>query len=878
MQQPDEEPLHTEKISSIILQYPTIPVYGTPASWLSQSQLVTMASNPDDSSCDDTLSSLGDSTYDFVDDKSVVVSDDEDQSNSNQSISSNDGPEIESPNTHPQPSGFINDRPSCSHSFSMSFNPEDSLTTESQSTYGDAIRNRDGSTAEACGDVFVDQTQDREQNLEFQESNDSAGYIKGSYLMRVFEGSGVSEVLHHTHPTASPSPVVATARQSMSSSGLIPNKIFKVLYVGEPSAKDPIIQKIGSALAATLRSERVRPSRFNVVPISSFGDSMPPEVVLIDSAGLELGVDECVSASFAKRDGGNDTVSMTLSDRTLVESSWSGSKFTVTNQWKLPDIAIFYFSESDNISAKQIRRYAQSFMTRHRVPCIFISQTPLWDKPTENIALDSHTPHICLEAYGSDAKKLEILDRLPVDIRTFMSLDPRQMNRNLACLTTLYNATRVSVHCSSVMSELEENSGVRCKSHMSLASFPYFSEPQILKDFPFVRKFFASGLIFLIGFLLYQFAIATVYNIPGFSVLQPHTAGTDMTHSLMLTRPTNAAPVSQTARSSALTISTSPATRQKPVLKSDLALQTNSGIASFLSDGHAIVRNRSEQFQVNVIGDSLIVLRPPHRFTRLRRASKLFFSVLRGNSLISHEVSTLFDGVFVIKIAPENAFGVLNVSVWTNSRPKINESFNVNFGTPWFRFGRWKKTEVTVTKFLNKELVLVDTGLISLYNHTNAALRLLIDETLEKAGKFRNEAAKIGMTSLQQTTKSKDIVLAQTIGISRSISRSFRYRSLVASRQLVLYVDQLRKHLTLYTTQKSVMASRRVQQISRVAFNVDIKAFADDALKYRDRHIRVTQKKALKLWWKMRGVPKTKSGVSGKSDTRIPQSKKRTSR
>ena len=215
----------------------------------------------------------------------------------------------------------------------------------------------------------------------------------------------------------------------MISQGLVLDEPYKVLYVGDPLAKDAIMQKVGSALAATLRSEKPCPSRFNVVPISSFGDFLSPEVVLIDSTGLELSVEECHSASFAKRDGGNDTISMTLSNRTLIESYWSGSKFAITEHWKLPDIAVFYLSENDAILARQTRRFVRSFMSRHTVPCIFISQVSLWNKPAEIIALDHRTPHLCLQAHGSEKDKYEVVKRLPIDIQTFLSLDARQMNR-----------------------------------------------------------------------------------------------------------------------------------------------------------------------------------------------------------------------------------------------------------------------------------------------------------------------------------------------------------------------------------------------------------------------------------------------------------------
>ena len=887
MQQPDEEPLHTEILPSIVLQYPTIKVYGTPASWLSQSQLVTMASNPDDSSCDDTLSSLGDSTYDFVDDKSTVVSDDEDQGNSNQSVSSNDVPEIELPNNHRQRRTSINDEASRSfrsHSFSLSFNPEDSHTTESQSTYEETTRNNDGFTAEDCGDLFAAQKQKRQQNLELQEFLVPGGYSEGSHLMKVFKGTGISEVLHHTHLMTSSSQVIATARQLMTDHGLVPNEPYKVLYIGDSSAKDPIVQKIGSALAATLKSERVRRSRFNVVPISSFGDSMSPDVVLIDSTGLELSVEDCVSASFAKQDGGKDTISMTLSDQTLVKSFWSRAQFTITDEWKLPDLAVFYLSDNDNISAKQTRRFAQSFMTRHIVPSIFISQTPLWNRPMETVTfdrMDRATPHICLEAYSSDGKRFEIVDRLPIDIQTFVSIDARQMNRNLASLSMNYNISRMLKDSPVSRSELGKDSKIKTKGRASLVSFPHLGEPRILENLPFTTKALVSGLVFVLGFLLYHFALASVFNASQTSVLRQSPAGTAQSDNLVFPRPTSAVSISTSAGSSNLPSLTSPATKQHPDLRSKSALQTNTEIASFLLDGHAVVPNKSEKFKINVIGDSHIVLRPPHWFIRSRKASKLLFSVSRGNSVLTHKVSTLFDGVFAIEIPREDAYGMLNVSVWTTSKPKINENFDVEFRTPWFGFATWKKTENTITKFLRKNFISVDTIFISACKHSNAALQLFIHGAQEKAGKFRNEVGKIGMASLHRTTKSKEIVLAQTMGMSRSLTRKLGRGSLAASKKIVLYADHLCNEIVLYITQKSLMVSRQAQQLPRAAFSIDLRSFANGALEYKNGHIRATQKKALKMWWKIRGVPKhepAQVGVNGKTKARNAGSKKWTSR
>lgn len=886
MPQPDEGSLISENPPVIILRYPTIPVDGTPASWLSQSQLVTMASNPDDSSCDDTSSSLGDSTYDFIDDKSTVVSDDEDQGNSNQSVSSHDGRDVELPSNHGQRRDSTNEngrQPSRSHASLLSFDPEDSLTTESQSTYGEANRNGDGPTAAGNEEIFAGQKGDRQHTIELEESwNKSIRAtrdVEGTHTLRVFKREEISDILHHAHLPSSPTQVTATIKQTMISEGLVLDEPYKVLYVGDSLVKDPIIQKIGSALAATLRSEKPRPSRFNVVPISSFGDSLSPEVVLIDSTGLELSVEECHSASFAKRDGGNDTISMTLSNRILVESYWSGFKFAITEHWKLPDIAVFYLSENDTISAKQTRRFARSFMSRHTIPCIFISQAPLWNKPAEIIALDHRTPHLCLQAHGSDIAKYEVIKRLPIDIQTFLSLDARQMNRNLACLATTHSSSRLPDPRRSVSSDVDKDIEVKTKTRTYFGRLLGIDEPRMLKKFPFIEKTLSFGLLLLLGILFYQqFVIPTFFGASQVSILEQNPVDATGTRHPVLAKSTNS--VSVSIRGEPPKIPTSPSSSaSQHSEKSKSALQSNTEIASFILGRHALVPNNSDEFKISVIGDSHIVLRPPHWFIRSRKASKLSFSVSRGTSALSHQISTLFDGVFAIRIPRDEAYGVLNVSVWTTSKPKINESFEVDFGTYWFRFAGWKMTGHAMIGYLRKDVNLANKGFAAVYNHASTELRSLVHGAQKHTGRLRDEAGKIGLASLNQTVKTTDIVLARTLGLFRSVSKNLSRGRLAASKQFGLYAEHLRKDFILYTTSKSLTVSRHVQQLSRAA-TINIKTVAQDVFDHRNR-VRAVQKRVLKLWWKVRGVPKhglTKTGANGKLKARSSRSRKRTSR
>src|SRR5207302_4645332 len=103
--------------------------------------------------------------------------------------------------------------------------------------------------------------------------------------------------------------------------------------------------------------------------------------------------------------------------------------------WKLPPLAVVFSSEDDNMQRKTTRGYARTFMARNSVPILAISQDPLYHKLTENYTLDTRSVHMCLESQSDSKYGHLVHKRLPIDLNTFLNLDVRQMNRNLACVT-----------------------------------------------------------------------------------------------------------------------------------------------------------------------------------------------------------------------------------------------------------------------------------------------------------------------------------------------------------------------------------------------------------------------------------------------------------
>ena len=826
----------TKEPAKFILQYPTIAVHGTPESWISHSQLITMTSNHDDGSFEDTTSSLGDSSYDFIDDRSLATSDDEEtRSAMTQSTSSDEHYNYQN-NTHSQdpsaPSNNIGVGQLSNISLdSVSVDRENPLQSESQVT-DRAIGPHDDCTIKDSlhNGQSKGQEEDTHSFIKLREATqpDSQGIIDGSDPLRAYRGSNTAQVWPTNSPNCSSEKITVEIEQTLLSQGLLLEKPYKVLYVGDHEVKDLIIQKVGAALAATPRIDEVRPSKFSIVPISSFGDTASPDVVLIDSSGLELIVDECTSATFVSGDEGNDTICMTLSDGMLVQSSWSGSNFRVSGHWTLPHVAIFYLSSKNTILAKQTERFARAFMNRHSVPAIVISDLEFEKSGTGTNAIDIRTPHLLLESCGP----FPSTEYLPINLPTFLHLDAGQLSRNLLYLA--HDATSATtIRGSDTVNKIDRGGG------RALAE----TDRQFDGMIDGFCKFLPMTVVLLLSTLLFHLIMSNTIrqywtSEPNSHWGMPIQAITTL--SLTSPQPTSIVPTSALSHYSVASNGVTSLSQPVQIPKGISTVHENTDItsylASFLTEGHSPSTNNSDKFKVHVIGDRHIVLRPPYWFTRARKAPKLLFKITRDGTILEHEVSPLFDGVYALKLRRADAYGVLSVSVWTTSKPKIHENFQVALKSSWLNMGGWKKFAGGMISGVWGDLSSIRSDLVVSCTHTSNGFRSLLQSTFIKAANCQKGAARLKAASHQFSEKWQNRSNTVTGHISQHMQR--------LGRKLAFCVDNRRAMI--------------LEHAASVTWK--IKAAADKVSRLRENHLRRTQKGVLKAWWSVRGLPLQRSG------------------
>ncbi|KAL8722960.1 MAG: hypothetical protein Q9225_000652 [Loekoesia sp. 1 TL-2023] len=846
IQQLEEDDCLTPRQSTVIdLEYPSIPVDGTPDSWLSNSLLVPMASDQDNGSVrstDDTVSSLGDSTYDFVDDNSFATTDNEDQSRMTDSVSVTGNSVLEGPEHH---------------GLERLLSADNVPSLSSNSSEHESVREFVSSPAsgqEAGSSEGFPQTS-QQQHVD-QQSPSTMHNIR-------FEEIHHSEGIYPLESSSAPRHLAVTVRQHMLDQKLSSGGSYKVFYVGSLAARERIITKIGAALSSTAKLEASGPSRYSIVPVPSSDDpTCWGEPVLLDWSGHEIVVYHCIDASFFRIDSGHDSIDLTLEDHTHIRSSWDGAGFSVSGNWEFPDVSIFYLSDHDNLSARQTRRFARSFMARHQIPSIIITEEQSWDRPSEVMSIDRLTPHVCLQTKGDTASSPSIVKRLPIDVSTFSRLDALQLNQNLAYLDKESSARQArALVPSKPRSERTTGNGRKGVSSSYRSTF----KPWVLRKYlgttspisPYLLDFLATAavcvIISVIVSQLSLFSTRYVKNAPSF-----HSAGS------------NASTVTS------LPVATSTALLQgKPITTQSLTVpgqtksitpqcitgeKSHTDLATLWLESSPKTANKSEKFEVHVLGNTHIILRPPHWFTKLRKTPKLMFNVTRGGRVVKHEVSTLFDGVYALGLPGDDMHGLVNISLWTDSKPKIYEKLQADFGNPWLHAGGWRKAANALSSSFRSELDLIQASLTAAYIRSSAQLNTLMRKTLANTEVFKRETQDIGKASIGRFANFRDLTSTFPAEVFSYLSQSLEKRQSAVAKEVALRAAHLRQSISSYLSNK-VHLGQAYARAAPVAYQIQV---------------RNTQKRALKLWWGIVGLPRERPvSVRARGKSRACDGKRR---
>ncbi|KAE8451506.1 hypothetical protein EG329_003579 [Mollisiaceae sp. DMI_Dod_QoI] len=625
------------------------------------------------------------------------------------------------------------------------------------------------------------------QSIEFEEPLSlSAETVSVKHTVADLNEEQTAEALRGMKVQNLPSRIVVTICQTMTKQGLSTRDPLRLLYVGSHSAKQDIIHKIASSVTASVesgkRAQHLRHSMsqiYNVVPVTAFGSERTPEIELMHSSGYQIKVEDCIFAQTLKYEDSPekpDVIKLTIDDNFAYHSVPEGRSFIVEPQWELPHVAIFYCSDEDDSEARRTRTITRKFMSRHGVPSIVISHRQLFDRG-QCMSLDQHSIHMCLESRDSNGRGNIVHQRLPIDLASFLNIDARQMNRNLAYLTGLYEPS--DVPAPAMPSKKTKSPAVDAldveKTSYSLSDSVKFIRNRhggaiyraVLPISALLITVFAAILTGVPSYRFYQ-----VNSTPAISVNSKVMSAVSISSTPTTTLSSPIPSISSTSTS----LSVKTQTRTVTVTQS-VAFSPGPNSLSVLPSmelGKVPPQEQQTAKSINksictaeVLGDREILIRIPSA-TKLSWLSKEAMSVniTRDNVTVDTERAYTSDEGIVLLLPKKEAWGVLNVSIITSKKPRVNETFQVDFGST---------ASQTFQSLLNKL-----PSFVSDDGNVDPKLFALMRETAEN---MAEEAVHRGQSTLSHMEEFRRVAMEQAALASNSLTELAKTMSLEATKR-----------------------------------------------------------------------------------------------
>ncbi|RXG49255.1 hypothetical protein VDGE_09691 [Verticillium dahliae] len=496
---------------------------------------------------------------------------------------------------------------------------------------------------------------------------DNVANIEVMHTIRELTIGEAATVAKNMHLPKIPERLTLSIRQTMDHDCLAMSaqRPLHVLYVGNTSPRHRILRRISTALNAhspgLIRPVGGGEGIYNVVPNTMPGNLSTPYEEFVKMIPTNTKVETCMHAEetvyVSDSLPGETIFTMALEDGTTYNSAHPANSGPIVEPtYELPHMAVFYITDQAGEAARRTRDAAWGFMNRHGVPCIFISSAPGFDESSASWSkyVDPAAVHLRLESSNSANPAM----RMPIDLASFLAIDPRQMNRNLAHLTGLAERSKMQ---KGLYSRVVMTGKKVMKASLTADSLAASILQKILS------AIFVLGLVYGLDSYLYR----SHSDSPAPYVSLPKTTVADLTTLIPDSTPDSTSVINLTSSSTAVDIPRIVATPGNVALMPFSNLFPD--ILPDASKGNIVCT-------AELYGQHEILIKIPvgTKTTWLNKDS-ITIDVLRDGQIVKTKFSSVDEGL-VLDIPKRDAYGVVAVTVVTNRRPKINETLEVDFG------------------------------------------------------------------------------------------------------------------------------------------------------------------------------------------------------
>lgn len=726
--------------------------------------------------------------------------------------------------------------------------------------------------------------------LEEQVSKPDEDCVEANQVIRSFNDAEVDEILGYIPDRDGQDQMVGRVCMTISKNRLNLDRPFHLLYIGNPTARPEILAKIGEGLTSgsepQRRHTRLDSSRYHIVsPLQGIDSSSnAPNLIPLQT---QIIVDDCTTAASIQYEHSPDHLFLSFKNGSLYSSRWNGTQYEITSasKWSSPDLAVFFLAQKDDSVSQQRHKLAHTFLMRHKIPVLIISESTSWESPFSDLPIDVQSPHLRIEAQNSQkSSESRVLRCLPINLETFECLESNQLSRNLECMRKrVMVETAVSTgEVASASSQTSYEKTPSAGKAVGKTSSKFNILRALCSDRPLSRTIVMSvtGLVLIAATIMaYQTTLAFIVNM--FS--EPRTVFELSPATTWSLNPSSLPPlcdrkpfVGPTDVTSSVA-STTPAvvTSNKAAYYSLTTKDQSSDLAELAASNPLYATNKSENFQVHTIGDCDILIKVPRGFRVRSRSVPFDVIVLRGEQVLDSSLSQLFDGVYTVHVAKEQAYGVLNVTI-RRHKSSIMEEHQVDFGGQWLKAVGWRKAAQIALDQVRNDLEIAQVALTAAYAHLSDDMQFRAKDISNKAARQAKKFSQQSRLFLNSTarllqTKSNDLRHAT----DHERQEAYQYlskRADLAFQALVVYAHTTNERGRAIIEKILASAGQTAERIQQNALQIDLADVQNRLQEYaRSDRLATAQERAKQLvkdtsnsWKKRKALRKIRRESCGK--------------
>jgi len=469
---------------------------------------------------------------------------------------------------------------------------------------------------------------------------------------------------------------------------------FRVLLLGAHISRFrlQLERKLGDALVARSSTSHTTAlssvNRYHVVP-DEFGPGSRPTSAELCPIHCEIDFDHYDTADSGC---GDARQSITLrSTRSLSDavSEWNGKEFVIrAPRWVQPDLAVVCVDKDDTQMTDSSQKLL-AFARRHGIPTLVIRADSSWSGRFNGAITSPQNLHACIEYRTARSPTPEVLQRLPVDISSFLRLDNHQLSQHIAYLLAAAQLKRAGSRSfahkrprEAVVVEGNVESRPRTKLIHPRKTTTARVHHNILK--PLLLALATLALAYLTSTAGRDTAVLlSLYRSARSEAASPTTT--------IPSSPSTSTHRVQSATSISLSGSTDHEEKKWSTSRgiSPLPALQRSRVGIAELESVAVPRDGMAHYHVKVAGDNHLIVRLPELALNHKRRSPMSANVERAGKSILSTVHELFDGVYSVELPPSEAYGTLDI-ILNVRRPALTERVTVSFGSRFEKYGYWQ--------------------------------------------------------------------------------------------------------------------------------------------------------------------------------------------